>query len=475
VAPIDYLIIFAYLAGMVIIGAFFSKQIETHEDEVVAGKSLSSLSAGIARAANVAGGSTSVGGTGYGYSMGVTGSWFGISSAMGNWIMVPFARRIKNILDRGNFLTIGDFLGYRYGEAARIISGGLNTIAYAGFVSSQIVATGTIMHVLLGWDLKTGMIVTTAIVIVYTIMGGLKAVVYTDYVQIVIIYLGMVFLLLPKSLNQVGGFSELVARVPEGFLKFGAMGTLSIVGMLVATGLAFFCCQATYGYLAASKNPTVAVRSSILCGVFYIIPAMAVIVIGMACVVLYPDLGSSQDALPTIIVNLLPVGVVGILFSAIIAATMSTSDTCLLMSTMCYVQDIYKGFINKEADDKQMLKVTRLSMIVLGVLALLIAMYYPNIIGLILWGYSFAVGGLLASVVMALYWKRTTNTGALASMFVGGGVHLYLTVTGFYIPAVLISAPLGFIVIVVVSLLTPKPDVEKYRIYFDDEYQKSIN
>jgi SSS family solute:Na+ symporter len=142
---------------------------------------------------------------------------------------------------------------------------------------------------------------------------------------------------------------------------------------------------------------------------------------------------------------------------------------------MCYVQDIYKGFINKEADDKQMLKVTRLSMIVLGVLALLIAMYYPNIIGLILWGYSFAVGGLLASVVMALYWKRTTNTGALASMFVGGGVHLYLTVTGFYIPAVLISAPLGFIVIVVVSLLTPKPDVEKYRIYFDDEYQKSIN
>ncbi|MDO4842469.1 MAG: hypothetical protein Q3982_07335, partial [Phoenicibacter congonensis] len=194
-------------------------------------------------------------------------------------------------------------------------------------------------------------------------------------------------------------------------------------------------------------------------------------IIGMCAIVLYPTLASGNDALPTMISTLMPVGLSGLVFAAIIAATMSTSDTCLLCSATC-LTNIYTGFINKNATEKQKLTVSRLSMVILGVGVLCIAIFNQDIIALISMGYSLGVGGLLAPFFACYFWKRATTAGCISSMIVGAASYVILSNVVTW-PAIFVSLPASAITIIVVSLLTKAPDPSCYDLYFDDEWEKT--
>ena len=191
----------------------------------------------------------------------------------------------------------------------------------------------------------------------------------------------------------------------------------------------------------------------------------------MCAVVLYPDLASGNDALPTMVMNLLPHGVIGLLFAACIAATMSTSDTCLLCSATCFT-NIYKEFIKKDATDQEVLKVSRISMMVIGLGVLCIAMFNQDIISLITMGYALGVGGLLVPFFACYFSKRATSAGCLASMLVGGISYLVLNTMVTW-PPLFVSLPASAVAMIVVSLLTPAPKPECYDLYFDEEWEKT--
>ena len=130
---LDIAIIVIYFFGLIAIGVIVSRRIKTHEDSMVAGRSFGSFLAGVGKAANLAGGSTSVGGTGYGYTYGISGSWFGIANIILGLVLAPIAPRIWRAMTRGGFTSVGEYLGYRFGRFAQVFAGFLNTCAFIGF------------------------------------------------------------------------------------------------------------------------------------------------------------------------------------------------------------------------------------------------------------------------------------------------------------------------------------------------------
>lgn len=454
---------------LIAIGVVVSRSVKTNVDAVAGGKSFGVWAAAVGKTANLAGGPTVVGGTGYGYSYGFGGSWVGISSMLSSWISAPFAVRIWKAMTRGHLVSIGGYLGYRFGKFARVFSGLTNALAYTGFVAAQIVATGKILHVLLGWSLNTAMIVTTGIVIFYTILGGLKAVVYTDFLQLGIMLGGFFAVLMPMSISTIGGWGDLMAKVPEIYHNWGSMGWGHIIGsILIPTALAGFTMQASYAFIGSAKSMQVSWTSSILSGVLYGLLYAAVIIIGMAAFLLYPGI-DNQDALGKIILELLPHGLIGLLLAAVLSATMSTAATCSLSAATNFGEDVIKPLFEETYSKQDPLKMTRILIGIVGIVALAFSIVYPQIIGLLLMGYSLGAGGLLVPVFAAMFWKRANTPGCIAAML-GGGIS-YLVLSNIVTwPPLFASIPISLVLLVVVSLMTPAPPKNMYDIYFDDEW-----
>jgi SSS family solute:Na+ symporter len=472
---LDVAIIVLYLILLVFIGVIVSKRVKTHEDSVVGGRGFGTFFAGVGKAANLAGGPSTVGTAGYGFTYGITGAWFTLSTAISCLVWVPLAPRLWRAVSRGRFTSVGGYLGYRFGGFARVFAGLLNCLAYMSFVAAQIIATGTILAVLLGWSHTMAMLITTVIVIAYTILGGLKAVVITDIVQMAIIYIGLVIIMPPVALGEVGGMNALFDALPEAFKQIGAMGWPRIVGtLMLPTILMPFTMQATYAYTAACKSSNVAWKSGILTAFLYIIPCMACLLVGMIVFVLFPDIAVASDALPTIVTALLPHGLIGILLAAVLSATMSTSSTCLICSANCLVTDVVGGLSKKERSGEEQLKVTRICMGLIGVLTLCITLFNSDIISIISIGYALGTGGLLAPALAAMFWKRATKPACIAAMVVGGGSYVFIQFSQIVTwPPLFLSLGLSLILIIAVSLFTKPSDPTVYDVYFEDEWAKS--
>lgn len=467
---IDLLVIIFYFGLLMAIGAVVSRKVKTNEDAVIGGKSFGVLAAAVGKTANLAGGPAVVGGTGYGYSFGFGGSWFGIANIISSWISAPFAPRIWRAMSRANLVSIGGFLGYRFGTFARVFSGMTNGLAYTGFVAAQIVATGKILHVLLGWSLTTSMIATTCVVVFYTILGGLKAVVYTDFLQLGIMIGGLFFILMPLSISNIGGWNALMEAVPAEFHNWGSMGWGTIIGsILIPTALAGFTMQASYAFIGASKTMKISWTSSMLSGFLYALIASAVILIGMGTSVLFPGL-ESQDALGTIITQMLPKGLVGILLAAVLSATMSTAATCSLSAATTFGTDVFKPLFKEKYSSLDPLKVTRVLIGIIALTALSFAILYPQIIGLLLMGYSLGAGGLVVPIFATMFWKRANTPGCIASMLSGGISYLVLSKLVTW-PPLFASIPISLAALIIVSLITPAPPKNMYDIYFEEEWQ----
>lgn len=471
-AILDILIVLAYLAILLIIGVVVSRGVKTNEDAVVGGKSFGVITAAVGKTANLAGGPAVVGGAGYGYDFGFGGSWFGIANILSSWVSAPFAGRIWKAMHRGDLVSIGGYMGHRFGKFAHVFSGITNGLAYTGFVAAQIVATGKILNVLLGWDFTFSMIFTTFVVMGYTMLGGLKAVVYTDYVQLTVMIGGLFFILMPLAIKENGGWDALMMAVPAEFHNWGSMGWATIIGtVLIPTALAGFTMQASYAYIGASKNLKTSWTSALLSGVLYAIIAAAVIVIGMATRVLYPGV-DSQQALAHIITNMLPHGLIGLLLAAVLSATMSTAATCSISAATNIGIDVIAPIRGKALSSEAQLKVTRILIMAVTLVALSFALFYPQIIGLLLMGYSLGAGGLLIPIFATMFWKRATTPGVIASMLTGGISYLVLSKMVTW-PPLFVSIPVSLLFLVVVSLMTPPQDPEKYEIYFDDVWEKN--
>ena len=231
---IDLIIFIVYFLVMLGIGFFFLRRNKNAEDYYVGGRQMGSLHVGLSVVATDVGGGFSIGLGGLGFLMGISGSWMLFTGLLGAWLSaVLLIPRITKISDKVSLFTFPQVFKYFYNERVALLAGIISAIGYLGFTSSQILAGAKLASASFdGLDLESALIMMGAIAVLYTVMGGLKAVIYTDTVQWIILMAGLIFIGIPIGYKAVGGMEAIRETLPPGFLSLQHIswqkGTLAV-------------------------------------------------------------------------------------------------------------------------------------------------------------------------------------------------------------------------------------------------------
>jgi len=379
-------------------------------------------------AATDIGGGFSIAMGGLGFTLGISGSWLiaisGLSVVLASFLMVP---KVKKWADQVKGLTTGDLFESRFDRRTGTLAALVIGLAWFTFVGGQIIAGGKLLQVTMGMDLALAIVLAGFIILAYTTMGGLKAVIYTDVLQMVILLIGVIFMLVPIGLFRVGGWDGLVDQLaadPQtaSMIDLGAVSWKQLLGWFFSIIPIWFISIAGLQRIVAARDEKTARRAFLLTGVPIEWPLFAVgsTLVGMFARVLVPELSDPELATPTMILTLLPAGITGIVIAAYIAAVMSSADSCLIGPVAIFTNDVYRKMFRPGASGEELVRVARVLTIVLGVLAIALAYLTPNVLDLILYAYTFGAAGLFFPMLGLLFWRRTTASGAFWSMVLGG-------------------------------------------------------
>ena len=465
---IDYAIFGFYMASVLAIGAYFFRRNKDAEDYYVGGRSISATHVGLSVVATDVGGGFSIGLGGVGFLMGLSGSWLLFTGLLGAWLSAIFIiPRVKRVDARHGMLTYPDFLRRAYGDRVAVVAAVISGIGYLGFTGGQILAgaklaAGTVVGEPV-WGLSAihfSLIVIGFIIVVYTMLGGLKAVIYTDTVQWIVLLVGLVFFAIPFALQAVGGWDALRASLPDSFFDIWAIEPVTVVNWFVTIIPIWLVAMTLYQRIFACRNQREARKAWFLAGLFeYPVMAFMGVFLGMCARVLFPEV-EAEMGLPLLIKTVLPVGLTGIVVAAYFSAIMSTADSCLIASSGNVVNDLLQRTLLKDSSDRTIMRASQVATGFIGVLAVALAALSEGVLDVILNAYAFLVSGLFVPTLGAYFWPRAGARAALWAMVVGGGLTLTLIFTDATLPLGLDASLFGIAasaaVFVPLGLLAPK-------------------
>jgi SSS family solute:Na+ symporter len=383
--------------------------------------------------ATAVGGSATVGMAGLGFGQGLTGVWWLLVGSIGLVLLGAFfARKVRGAA----LYTLPELIEKQYGRRVGLAASILIVIAWIGIVAGQIVAAGKILSI---FGMGSGvfwMVIFTVAFVAYTVIAGQLSVIRTDFLQAVVIYLG-IFVTLGLFLPQAGGLDGLRLSLPQDFFSFPLSSQFdwrAVLSLLILVGSTYVVGPDMYTRLFCARDEKIAQRATFLSASGFIPLAFAIVLIGMGARVLYPHI-SPEQAFPQLISGVLSPWMGGLVLAALVAALMSSADTCLLSQGVILTQDIVKRFI-PSLSEKRTILLTRLSIIVLGLLALGLAMVLKGVITSLLFAYTVFTCGLVVPVIAGFYkYKlRVTPQGALAALIGGGTIGLIGKIPGLEIP-----------------------------------------
>jgi SSS family solute:Na+ symporter len=449
---LDYAIFAVYMVAVVAVGFYFHLRNRTVEDYFVGGRAISPGHVGLSVAATDVGGGFSIGLGGLGYAM-----WL---SAV---LVIP---RLKRVDAGHRMMTYPDFLRFRFGERVAMVAAVISALGYLGFTSGQILAGAKLMSgSMISWA-PAGMEVGTfsiliigTVIVAYTVLGGLKAVVYTDTVQWIVLMVGLVGFAIPFTLVEVGGISGLRAALPASHFSLFNLSPITFLNWFITIAPIWVVAMTLYQRMFATRTTRDAQKAWFIAGLFeYPFMAFAGVGLGLMSRVLFPGI-DSELGVPMLLTTVLPAGIAGIVVASYFSAIMSTADSCIIASSGNLVGDIFQRSPWKLRDPKLQVRASQVATLLLGTAAILIASRFAMVLDAILNAYAFLVAGLFVPTLGAYFWRRSSSRGAFWGMLAGGGTTLGLLVTRFPPPlgldpsfwGILVSA----LVFVPVSLLDP--------------------
>ncbi|MCT9139050.1 sodium:solute symporter [Streptomyces violarus] len=420
---VDYLVIVVYLAGMLAMGWWGMRRARSKSEFLVAGRRLGPAMYSGTMAAIVLGGASTIGGVGLGYQYGLSGAWMVFTIGLGLLALsVFFSARIARL----KVYTVSEMLDLRYGGRAGVISGVVMWAYTLMLAVTSTIAYATIFDVLFDMNRTLAIVLGGSIVVAYSTLGGMWSITLTDMVQFVVKTIGVLLLLLPIAVVKAGGFSEMKAQLPtEYFDPLGIGGETIFTYVLIYT-FGMLIGQDIWQRVFTARSDTTAKWGGTVAGTYCLAYALAGAVIGTAAKVLYPKLGSPDDAFATIVKEELPVGVRGLVLAAALAAVMSTSSGALIACATVANNDIWsrlRGIVKAPAEDPadhDEVKGNRVFILIMGIAVICTAIAIDNVVEALTVAYNLLVGGLLVPILGGLVWKRGTVHGALASVVVGG-------------------------------------------------------
>lgn len=465
---IDYIIFAIYMLAVLWVGFYFFKKNESSEDYYVGGRTISSFHIGLSVAATDVGGGFSIGLGGLGYAMGLSGSWLLFTGIVGAWMSaVLIIPKIKRLDMKEGLLTYPDFLRHKFDNRVAFTAALISGIGYLGFTGAQILAGAKLASATIFTNAPFGLspfhfaiIVIAFVIIGYTALGGLKAVIFTDTIQWIVLFGGLLFFAIPFALDHIGGFAKLKQSLPPEFFTLTNVGWVTVVNWMITIIPIWFIAMTLYQRIYASRSVKEAKRAWYIAGVFeYPIMAFTGVFLGMISRVMFSGI-EAEMGLPMLIRDVLPVGITGIVVSAYFSSIMSTADSCLMASSGNFVSDIIDQFSSKELKTKTMVRLSQIVTLLVGLLAVVIAVSFQTVLDAILYAYAFMVSGLLVPTIGAYFWKHSHSSGAFWGMVSGGAATISMKVFDITLPygldqiiaGILISA----IVFVTVSLIKNK-------------------
>jgi SSS family solute:Na+ symporter len=399
--------------------------------------------------ATAIGGSATVGMAGLGFKQGLTGVWWLLVGSVGLVLLgIFFARKVRSTA----LYTLPELVERQYDRRVSLAASILIVIAWVGVVAGQIVAAGNVLSILGIGSVAFWMVAFTIVCLVYAILGGQLSIIRTDLFQTVIIFAG-IFTALVLVISQVGGFDGLKVSLSPSYFSFPVSSEFSwkaLLSLLILVGATYVVGPDMYSRLFCAKEEKTAQQSAILSAFLFIPLAFAITLIGMGAKVLYPEI-SAEGAFPQVIASVLSPGLSGLLLAALVAALMSSADTCLLSQGVILTQDIIKQFLPSLSEKKTVL-LTRLNIIILGLLALGLAMILKGVISSLLFAYTIFTCGLVVPVIAGFYKEKlkVTPRGALTALIGGGIIGLLGQLPGLDIP---LKGDLGLIGFAVSAVL----------------------
>ena len=464
---LDYIAMLAYFLVLIWIGVSVVRsrnEKNKYDSFLAADRNMNLLQTTSSAAATDIGGGFSIAMGGLGFTLGVSGSWMiavsGLSIVMVSFLMVP---KVKRWSDKVKGLTTGDLFAARFDRKTGTLAAVVIGLSWFTFVGGQIIAGGKLLQVTLNMNLTVAVLVSGAVILAYTIMGGLKAVIYTDVFQMLVLMIGIVFIAVPIGLIEVGGWSAMAQQFSSSdstkhLLDWNAVGWRQMLGWFFAIFPVWFISIAAMQRIIAARDVKTAQRGFFLTGIPIEWPLFAIgsTMIGLFARYLIPDLTDPELATPMIIMQLLPAGIAGLVIAAYIAAVMSSADSCLMGPVAIFTNDIYKRYIKPDSSELHLVRVARYATLILGILAIVTAYLIPNVLDLILYAYTFGSAGIFFPMLGLLFWKKTTAKGAFWSMLLGGSSAVIYSIIGepFGFAASYLGWIIGLPTLVIVSLLS---------------------
>ena len=415
---VDIVIIVVYFSVMFILGIVAWKRNKTSEDYFVAGKSLGTFSLASMWLSSWIGGASIVGTATDAYNLGVSGGWYVTILALGTLIFgLTFTQLVKRLGDKLHDITYPALITSRYDKKAGTVVVVSCFLANVGFLSSQLVAMGSMLTTITGWDPWTSFLVSTVITIIYSAIGGLLAITYTTWIQFVLIILGTVVLGIPLAARAMGGLGE-IATLPSEWFDIGRYGWPTIIALGVSSIFSFFTSMDSYTRSFAAKNSKVARRGTIWAAVGVLCIAVGATYMGMAAKVLMPDMSYRGSPSPALVDNYFPTGITGLVRVGVFTAIMSTGVVCINSCAANVSVDIYRDRINPKASDKNVSLMGIASSLAVGIVGAALAWWKYDIVDLLLLALTFQAASLFFPTVFGVLWKKPTKKAAFVSMCV---------------------------------------------------------
>ena len=484
-----------YLAMMLAIGLWAYKKTSNTEDYFLGGRKLGSWVVSLSAQASDMSGWMLMGLPGAAYLAGLEAGWIALGLTIGtyfNWKLV--AKRLRNYTEVCNAITITQILGNRYRDdknILRVICSLFILIFFLVYTASAFVSGGKLFSTVFDISYTAALLICVVVVVSYTFAGGFFAVCWTDLVQGILMFVAIV--IVPcAAVVEMGGISATIARIEAVNINMlnpfiGMDGTyialISVISSL-AWGLGYFGqphILVRFMGIADAKGIKKSRRIAMVWVIFSLTAATLVGMLGR--VFLTEDLSqtSGETVYILMVLKIFPLVFAGLFLAAILAAVMSTADSQLLVTASAITEDFYKAKFRKNASEKELMMVSRLTVIGVSIIAAMIAMNPNNtVLGLVenAWaGFGATFGPIM---VFSLFWKKTTKEGAIAGIVTGGittivwrnlgtmfgGIFaLYEIVPGFLLSA---------IAIYVVSKLSGEPSKE-IQDEFDKVYEMNKN
>lgn len=465
----------AYIGVLFAVGFYASRNIRTNSDFIVAGRRLPLWLCVFTVFATWFGSGTLIGAAGAAYVKGILGV---LSNPIGSALCLFLAGLFYvRFLRRMRLLTLPDLFRRRYGRTAEVLCSFCIIPAYIGWVGSIFVAFGYVMHTTMGLDTTIAILLSAAVVIVYTFAGGMWAVSLTDFLQALVIIAGLL-ILFPLVLRDLGGFSGLLSQAPTGHFALLPEGTfkdwLWFIQALLVIGIGNIASQDLLQRAFSSRSERVAQWSMYITTILYLSIAMIPVLLGIAGSVLIPGISDPEYILPALGMKYLHPAAMAVFVGALFSALMSSADGGILAPASIFGQNILR-ILKPKISENKILWSTRWSILVIGLLGLATALYFQNVYMLMVKSFSILFVGLVIPMTAAIYWKKANTPGAVASIVSGMGSWLLLEAVQSTYPADLMAAGIGLITMIFVTLLTqarypaqPMTDIEGNMLEYRD-------